>query len=83
MASFKVKRHLIEGELSGEAKNSNQIIEELNGLLNDACTWDIVGPVLIEDTKGNFYTIRVEARIVKIEKAEADEMLENEDLAQV
>lgn len=77
---FKVKRHVVDGELSGKAKNSYDIVDELDSLMDSACSWDIVGPALIEDTDGNFYKVNIDAYLRKISKKEAREMAINNEI---
>lgn len=71
---FKVKRHVVSGELSGKAKTSSDVLDEVGRLLDKSYSNDIVGPALIEGANGKFYKICVEAEFVEVSRDEAERM---------
>lgn len=64
MEDIKVKRWIEKGEFSGE-KDSDAILDYAGGLLDEACTYEILGQNLFEGKDGKFYTVTVEAVIAE------------------
>jgi hypothetical protein len=63
--SFKIHKYLASGEASGEARNYNDLLEELGNLLDHACSHDIFGDVLFEGEDGKVYVASVEGCIME------------------
>lgn len=61
--TFKVKKWLRTGELSGKNRTPNKILEECGRLLDDSCSFEILGEVAFIGTNGKSYVITTEAVI--------------------
>ena len=51
------------GELPPDLTTTNEIYESAGQILDKACAYDILGPVLFEGVDGKFYTMTVEASL--------------------
>lgn len=64
MKNIKVNKWIEGGEFD-EEMDGDEIMETAGQLLDDACTYEILGQNLFEGKDGKFYTVTVEAVIAE------------------
>ena len=75
---LKIKKWLVTGELSGEAKTSADLIEEACNVLDDNSATEIFGQNVFQASNGKFYAVFVEAQIREVDKDHADQIVSDE-----
>lgn len=56
-----IREWLASGELSLDLTTTNEVYESAGQILDKACSYDILGPVLFQGEDRKFYTMTVEA----------------------
>lgn len=75
---IKIAKWIVKGELSGDEKDSDDIIESCCDLLDDANTTEIIGPCVFKGTDGKHYCVTVEAVISEAAEDFVNDLLEEE-----
>lgn len=78
---IEVEEWVDTGELSGEEKDSDDIIDSCCNLLDGACAAEIIGPCVFKGKDGKFYCVTVEAVIGEASEDFVADLLEEKRLA--
>ena len=52
---MEIKKWISTGNLDGEPKNTEGIMEQAAGMLDTACSWDIAGEIVFQGEDGKYY----------------------------
>ena len=77
--AIKLTEWIRTGELSGEPKTQDAIIDQCCNLLDGAEAAEIIGEVLFKATNGKYYTVTVEAVLGEASKSFVQDILDEED----
>jgi hypothetical protein len=67
--TMKVQRWLRTGNISNEANDTDAILDESGGLLDDACAYEILDSPVFQGDDGKYYVVTLEASIAEANSA--------------
>lgn len=76
---FEIESWLVSGEFRGDAKNTDEAIEEAGRILDKNSSGEIFGANLFKGADGKHYKLVVEGQIVEVDSEEAAQIEEDNE----